>query len=304
MKKIGICTMLFVFLLGTACGSKVEKIVVVETNIDPENIIDEARMEWWQEARFGMFIHWGIYTVPAGFYNGEAQTNSAEWIMNKGKIPVAEYEKFADEFNPTKFNADEFVALAKQAGMKYMIITAKHHDGFSMFDSKATDYNIVDATPFKRDILKELSIACQEQGLKFGFYYSQAQDWHHPGGLGNSWDKSFERVSSDEYVYEKALPEVKQLLTEYGPISNFWWDTPREMTKSVVDSLHHITTHYSHGLLQTTVWATIIPEIIKLLKETGQDINPKLNIGNYVNPLVAVGGVTVATMIILNRYLL
>ncbi|WP_262480694.1 alpha-L-fucosidase [Algibacter lectus] len=174
---------------------------------------------------------------------------------------------------PTKFNADEFVALAKQAGMKYMIITAKHHDGFSMFDSKATDYNIVDATPFKRDILKELSIACQEQGLKFGFYYSQAQDWHHPGGLGNSWDKSFERVSSDEYVYEKALPEVKQLLTEYGPISNFWWDTPREMTKSVVDSLHHITTHYSHGLLQTTVWATIIPEIIKLLKETGQDIN-------------------------------
>jgi len=242
MKKSGICAMLFAFLLGTACGSKVEKAVVAEANIDPENITDEARMEWWQDARFGMFIHWGIYTVPAGFYNGEAQTNSAEWIMNKGKIPVAEYEKFADEFNPTKFNADEFVALAKQAGMKYMIITAKHHDGFSMFDSKATDYNIVDATPFKRDILKELSIACQEQGLKFGFYYSQAQDWHHPGGLGNSWDKSFERVSSDEYVYEKALPEVKQLLTEYGPISNFWWDTPREMTKSVVDSLHHITT--------------------------------------------------------------
>ncbi|MDN3666727.1 alpha-L-fucosidase [Algibacter miyuki] len=242
MKKSGICAMLFVFLLGTACGSKVEKTVVVEANIDSENITDEARMEWWQDARFGMFIHWGIYTVPAGFYNGEAQTNSAEWIMNKGKIPVAEYEKFADEFNPTKFNADEFVALAKQAGMKYMIITAKHHDGFSMFDSKATDYNIVDATPFKRDILKELSIACQEQGLKFGFYYSQAQDWHHPGGLGNSWDKSFERVSSDAYVYEKALPEVKQLLTEYGPISNFWWDTPREMTKSVVDSLHHITT--------------------------------------------------------------
>ncbi|WP_405296594.1 alpha-L-fucosidase [Algibacter sp. Ld11] len=242
MKKSGICAMLFAFLLGTACGSKVEKAVVAEANINPENITDEARMEWWQDARFGMFIHWGIYTVPAGFYNGEAQTNSAEWIMNKGKIPVAEYEKFADEFNPTKFNADEFVALAKQAGMKYMIITAKHHDGFSMFDSKATDYNIVDATPFKRDILKELSIACQEQGLKFGFYYSQAQDWHHPGGLGNSWDKSFKRVSSDEYVYEKALPEVKQLLTEYGPISNFWWDTPREMTKSVVDSLHHITT--------------------------------------------------------------
>ncbi len=242
MKKLGVWAMLFVFILGTACGTKAEKSIVTNENIDSKNISDEERMQWWEEARFGMFIHWGIYTVPAGFYKGKEISNSAEWIMNKGQIPIVEYEKFADEFNPTKFNAKEFVSLAKEAGMKYMVITAKHHDGFSMFDSKATDYNIVDATPFKRDVLKELAKECQAQGIKFGFYYSQAQDWHHPGGLGNTWDKDLKRVSSDAYVYEKALPEVKQLLTEYGPIAIFWWDTPREMTKSVVDSLHHITT--------------------------------------------------------------
>ncbi|MCM4156954.1 glycosyl hydrolase [Gramella sp. AN32] len=214
-----------------------------------EPLSKEERMEWWEEARFGMFIHWGIYSVPAGFYKGEAQTNSAEWIMNKGKIPIAEYEKFADQFNPAKFDANKFVALAKEAGMKYMVITAKHHDGFSMFDSKVNPYNVVDATPFKRDVLKELAEACKEQGLRFGFYYSQAQDWHHPGGMGNNWDEGIERVSSDEYVYEKALPEVEQLLTEYGPISIFWWDTPRKMTKKVVDSLYHITSALQPGII-------------------------------------------------------
>lgn len=201
----------------------------------------DERMAWWQEARFGMFIHWGIYSVPAGFYKGKAQTNSAEWIMNKGKIPIAEYEKFAEQFNPKGFDANAFVSLAKEAGMKYMVITSKHHDGFSMFDSKSNPYNVVDATPFKRDVLKELATACAKQGIKFGFYYSQAQDWHHPGGMGNNWDKTIKRVSSDKYVLEKALPEVNQLLTEYGPISIFWWDTPRKMSEKVIDSLYHIT---------------------------------------------------------------
>lgn len=239
MKKVVFFTALIALVFTLSC-KQAPKQVQVDNKV--EQITDEERMEWWQESRFGMFIHWGIYSVPAGFYKGEAQTNSAEWIMNKGKIPIAEYEKFAAEFNPTKFNANEFVALAKEAGMKYIVITAKHHDGFSMFNSKSNPYNVVKATPFKRDVLKELAKACEEQGIKFGFYYSQAQDWHHPGGLGNNWDNSINRVSSDAYVYEKALPEVKQLLTEYGPISNFWWDTPREMTKEVVDSLHHITT--------------------------------------------------------------
>jgi alpha-L-fucosidase len=239
MRKVVLFTALIAFVFTSSC-KQAPKHVQVDDKV--KQITDEERMEWWQESRFGMFIHWGIYSVPAGFYKGEAQTNSAEWIMNKGKIPIAEYEKFAHEFNPTKFDANEFVGLAKEAGMKYIVITAKHHDGFSLFDSKSNPYNVVKATPFKRDVLKELAKACKEQGLKFGFYYSQAQDWHHPGGLGNNWDATIKRVSSDEYVYEKALPEVKQLLTEYGDISNFWWDTPRDMTKAVVDSLHHITT--------------------------------------------------------------
>ncbi|ALJ06762.1 glycosyl hydrolase [Pseudalgibacter alginicilyticus] len=249
------------------------------------DITDEERMEWWEDARFGMFIHWGIYTVPAGFYKGEAQTNSAEWIMNKGKIPIEEYEKYAAEFNPTKFNAKEFVALAKRAGMKYMVITAKHHDGFSMFHSKATEYNIVDATPFKRDVLKELAKECQEQGLKFGFYYSQAQDWHHPGGMGNNWDKNMERVSSDEYVYEKALPEVKQLLTEYGPIAIFWWDTPRKMTKSVVDSLYNITTALQPRIITNDRLGDDYPGDHKTFERNGPRYQPESKYWELCQPV-------------------
>ncbi len=213
------------------------------------DISEADRMAWWTEAKFGMFIHWGIYSVPAGFYQGKAQTNSAEWIMNKGKIPLAEYEKFAPQFNPTKFDARSFVQLAKTAGMKYMVITSKHHDGFSMFHSKSNPFNIVEATPFKRDILKELAAECQRQGIKFGFYYSQAQDWSHPGGMGNNWDNVMPRVSTDEYLRTKAIPEVRQLLTEYGPIAIFWWDTPRQMTKEVVDQLYHVTTDLQPGII-------------------------------------------------------
>jgi alpha-L-fucosidase len=205
-------------------------------------ISDEERMEWWTDARFGMFIHWGVYSVPAGFYKGEPQKNSAEWIMNRGKIPVAEYAKFAELFNPTLFDPKTFVGLAKEAGMKYMVITAKHHDGFSMFNSECNPFNVVDATPFGRDVMKELADECAKQGIKFGFYYSQAQDWSHPGGMGNNWDKTMQRVSSDSYVKEKALPEVNQLLTDYGDIAIFWWDTPRKMSKEVVDSLYNVTT--------------------------------------------------------------
>jgi len=121
------------------------------------------------------------------------------------------------------------------------VITAKHHDGFAMFHSKCSPYNVVDATPLKRDIMNELAEACQEQGIRFGFYYSQCQDWHHPGGMGNNWDKTIQRVSFDQYVGEKAVPEVEQLLTEYGPIAIFWWDTPRDMSEEAFESLHSVT---------------------------------------------------------------
>jgi alpha-L-fucosidase len=152
--------------------------------------------------------------------------------MNYGKIPVADYEKLTAKFNPVKFNADEWVSIAKNAGMKYIVITSKHHDGFAMFHSKTSPYNIYDATPFKRDPLKELAEACQKQGIRLGFYYSQAQDWHHPGGtaIGGHWDKA-QDGNMDEYIDKIAVPQVKELLTNYGPLAVLWWDTPEGMTK-------------------------------------------------------------------------
>ena len=151
--------------------------------------------------------------------------------MNRAKIPVREYEQLARQFNPVKFNADEWVQLAKDAGMKYIVITSKHHDGFALFDSKVSNYDVVDATPFKRDILKELVAACRKQNMPLGFYYSQSQDWHDPNGAGNNWDfgPTDDKKDYDKYLREKAEPQVKELLTEYGPVALVWFDTPRMM---------------------------------------------------------------------------
>ena len=194
----------------------------------------DARMAWFRDARFGMFIHWGLYSVPGGYYQGKSIINYGEWIMNNAKIPIAEYAAFAPQFNPVKFNADEWVKIAKDAGMKYIIITAKHHEGFAMFRSKASSFNIYDATPFKRDPLKELAEACRKQGIKLGFYYSQNHDWHHPGGGSDHWDPSRNVVDwdpshkgdPDKYVDEIVIPQVKEILTNYGEISVIWWDMP------------------------------------------------------------------------------
>ena len=212
--------------------------------IKPDPYADEtpaqrdARMAWWRAARFGMFIHWGVYSVPAGTYKGEQVKGIGEWIMNKGKIPVAEYRAFAKEFNPVKFNADEWVRTARDAGMKYIVITSKHHDGFAMFDSKASDWNIVKATPFGRDPLKELAAACRKYGLKLGFYYSQAQDWNNGGSAaGGKWDPAQER-SMDDYIAKVAAPQVKEILTHYGEFpAVLWWDTPVDMNKERADKL-------------------------------------------------------------------
>src|SRR5258708_2320478 len=139
----------------------------------------DQRMHWWREARFGMFIHWGLYAVPAGDYNGLRSKNIGEWIMEWANIPRADYEKFAPQFNPVKFDATEWVRIAKEAGMKYIVITSKHHDGFSMYNSQVSKYDIMDSTPFQKDPMKALSEAAKKQGLKFCFYYS-IMDWHHP----------------------------------------------------------------------------------------------------------------------------
>jgi alpha-L-fucosidase len=199
----------------------------------------DARMKWWREARFGMFIHWGVYSVPAGVWNGTNVTRSgAEWIMNRGRIPVADYQKLPAQFNPVKFNPEEWVKLAKNAGMKYIVITSKHHDGFAMYHSKADRFNIYDATPFKRDPLAELAAACKKEGLRLGFYYSQAQDWNHPGGAasGGHWDPAQEG-SMDDYTDRVAVPQVRELLTQYGDVAVLWWDTPTGMNTERAEKL-------------------------------------------------------------------
>ena len=211
---------------------------------DANSKMNDPKMQWWRDAKFGMFIHWGLYSVPAGKW-GE-NTNYGEWIMHSAKIPRTTYSALTKEFNPTQFNAEEWVKLAKAAGQKYMVITSKHHDGFAMFGSKASTYNIVDATPFKRDVLKELAEACRKHGMKLGFYYSQAQDWFHPGGAvsGNKdWDSSHVG-SMDKYIDEIALPQVKEILSNYGDVAILWWDTPTNMTKSMTQKLADVAKQY------------------------------------------------------------
>ena len=191
----------------------------------------QDRLRWYHEAKFGMFIHWGLYSIPAGIWRGQEVPGIGEWIMEHGKIPMKDYQPLAGQFNPVNFDADAWVRAAKDAGMKYIVITAKHHDGFAMFKSDASPFNIVDATPFKRDPLQELAAACRKAGIRLGFYYSQAQDWNHPGGAAwnGSWDPA-QKGDMDEYLRTVAVPQVRELLTHYGPVSVFWWDTPKDMT--------------------------------------------------------------------------
>jgi alpha-L-fucosidase len=192
---------------------------------DPETpAAHDARMAWWRDAKFGMFIHWGLYAIPA----------DGEWHMRQHKMPLAEYKKYASQFNPTKFNADDWAALAHDAGMKYMVLTTKHHDGFAMFHSAASAYNVYDATPFKRDPLKELSQACPRHGIKLGTYYSVIADWGHPGGGAGcpKWDPAQEG-SLDDYINNVSVPQVKELLTNYGPIAVIWFDSDGAQPKTL-----------------------------------------------------------------------
>ena len=198
----------------------------------------DARMEWFRAARFGMFIHWGVYSVPAGTYNGKQIGGIGEWIMCRGKIPMAEYQAYAKEYNPVKYNPDEWVRLAKAAGMKNIVITSKHHDGFANFETQASPWNIVQATPYGKDVLKPLAAACRKYGVKLGFYYSQAQDWNNGGSeCSGSWDPA-QKHDMNEYVDKIAMPQMKELLSNYGEFpAVLWWDTPCDMSKENADKL-------------------------------------------------------------------
>lgn len=188
----------------------------------------EARMQWWKEARFGMFIHWGLYAIPAGEWEG--RTDYGEWIRTSAQIPLEVYDQFVPRFNPVRFDAEQWVRFAKEAGMKYIVITSKHHDGFCLFDSKYTDFDIM-STPFKRDILKELSLACRKYGIKLCFYYS-IMDWHHPDYLPRrEWEthRTVQGAVFERYV-TSMKNQLKELLTNYGPIGVLWFDGEWEGT--------------------------------------------------------------------------
>ncbi len=228
------------FAAGAAAETNDPALLMWQRDYGPTH---EQRMQWWRAAKFGMFIHWGVYSVPAGTYHGQQSQHIGEWIMRDFNIPVAEYAGYAKQFDPTNFNAEQWVKIAKQAGMKYIVITAKHHDGFVMFHTKVDGYNIYDATPWHHDPLAELAAACRRHGIKLGFYYSEAQDWHHPGGAAvnrnsdrnidaeHHWDRA-QQGSMDDYIHNVAVPQVRELLTNYGPgvPAVLWWDTPVGMT--------------------------------------------------------------------------
>ena len=184
----------------------------------------DVRMQWWRDATFGMFIHWGAYAVPAGVYQGKEVKGIGEWIMHSAQIPISEYEEFVRQFNPVNFNAKEWVAIAKNAGMKYIVITSKHHDGFCIWDSKVTDYDIMDASPYKRDILKELADACKEAGVKLCFYHS-IMDWHQPDAESKK-DYTHQHTPHPDFATYREMylkPQLKELIQKYDP-AVLWFD--------------------------------------------------------------------------------
>jgi alpha-L-fucosidase len=206
----------------------------------PERVAQ--RLRWWNEARFGMFIHWGLYAQWGCHYPGPDGTlldGKTEHMMRHLQMPRAQYAKIADVFNPVKFDADEWARVARDAGMRYMVITAKHHDGFAMFDSPSSGYNVVARTLWKRDPIKELAAACRRHGLKFGVYYSLGRDWDDPdvptrdGYRSNTWDYPDEaRKDFAKYFERKVKPQVRELLTQYGPIAVLWFDTPERISQT------------------------------------------------------------------------
>ncbi|EMI43334.1 alpha-L-fucosidase [Rhodopirellula sp. SWK7] len=219
---------------------------VVAQEASPSETVGQDRMDWWRDAKFGMFIHWGVYSRAGGEWNGD--TDHAEWLQLTAKIPLAEYTEYARGFNPVQFDAERWVGIAKDAGMKYLVITAKHHDGFAMYDSASNDHNIVNVSEFGRDPLKELAAACQKQGIRFCVYYSLGRDWEDPDvptGWGdrlgwrsnlidfpNESEKDFQK-----YFDRKVKPQVREILTSYGPIGVMWFDTFEQITREQSEEL-------------------------------------------------------------------
>lgn len=209
---------------------------------------DTDRTQWFNEARFGMFIHWGVYAVPAGEWNGETIRGIGEWIMRFRKIPVEKYRSYAPDFTAAKYDPEYWAELAEKAGMKYVVITSKHHDGFALCDSAVSEWDVM-ASGAKRDLLDPLAKAVRARDMKFGLYYSQSQDWIHPGGatsgeIGKVWDPA-QKGDYDEYLKTIALPQAREIIDRYNP-AILWWDTPMRMTPERVAPFADLMAQHPH----------------------------------------------------------
>ena len=203
----------------------------------------DTRQPWFKDAKYGLFVHWGLYSILAGEYKGVRTDRIAEWIENFLDIPVEEYRRLARSFNPTAFDADAFVRRAKEDwGMRYIVLTSKHHEGFAMYDSRVSDFNVVKATPYGKDVLMQLRRACDKYGMPLGVYYSQAQDWDDRDGFMQHRDNSHKNFR--RYFDEKCVPQVRELLENYAPLKLIWFDTPMgitpEQSKELVDLVKSI----------------------------------------------------------------
>ena len=223
--------------------------------------------EWFKQAKFGMMVHWGLYALPAGEWNGQRMPFIGEWAQSFFRIPNAEYGALASAFNPILFDADAWVQLAVDAGMRYLVVTSKHHDGFAMYHSRVDPFNIVDATPFKRDVIAELAEACRRHGLKLGLYYSQELDWHEPHGGGyragrtncgvmswtNDWDFPDNDTKDFTRCFEgKIKPQVEELLRNYGELCLIWFDTPGVITPEQSAELFRLVKRHQPNCLVNT----------------------------------------------------
>jgi alpha-L-fucosidase len=226
--------------------------------------------KWFKEAQFGGMCHWGLYTLLAGEWNGKKPWHPySEWIQNVMRIPNKQYGALAKAFNPIMFNPDEWIMRVRDAGMKYFVFTSKHHDGFAMYRTKVSKYNVVDATPFKRDIVGEIAESCRKYGVKFGLYYSQDFDWNDPDGGGytsldkkhtdlggqvrnrsNYWDwPDSSKKDFSRYFERKCKPQVKEILTQYGDLCLIWFDTPHTISAEQSRQLRDMVRKYQPSCL-------------------------------------------------------
>lgn len=252
--------------------------------------------EWYKQAQYGMMVHWGLYSILGGEWKGKRTPLIGEWIQSYFGIKNEEYSRLASVFNPIYFNAEEWITFAKNCGMKYIVVTSKHHDGFALYHSKADSYNVVDAAPFKRDVVAELAEACQKHSIKLGLYYSQELDWHDPDGGGydktdgcagigwsNIWDYPDNSKKDFTKCFEnKIKPQVKEILTEYGDLCLIWFDTPGVITKAQSLELHDMVKEYQPNCLINSRIGNGTYDYVSLGDNEIPE-NPPENIKNFEN---------------------